>query len=597
MTIGPDERRRMLGLASYMPPPELSKGARFASAQDYQAFVDDTRRRPDQYWASFIETIRWRKAPDGVGGPGDWYPGGQLNLVETCLDATGAVPLRTPALCTVDSETGRTTVLSRSELLRRVDALEARIVDTLHLSPGDRVFLAVPDAEAMIAAILACLRRGLTCVPQSATYPRERLARRFEASACKAEIRGPDTPGVSGGESRQLVLEPGWDSFEGKALEPVAVPSMHPAFVVGDNSGQLFTLPTAGFLVQAISSYRHLLDGRGQGDLLWAQTPPHHTSLLAATIGALSEGGQIGVLPEVASDSAAGFLRVIDALRPRCLLSNWKRLLRVVTQAADAGQTAATRGPDILILEGEMVEPRDYRFIHDHLFQGNTHVVQVISRPESGGFVAGSYPPVSNARPSTVGAAAPGFDLVVVNTNMTDAELGRGGLLALRRAVPGLALELQRLDPPLALEVKARLDGAGHIWPMGEGKVPRQMSRPVAIRELEAALASRKGVEQVVVIRFQDEGGEERMTAFVKPEPGATVDLDAMRRHVEAQFTPDSMPDQFLIVRELPHSRLGKLLRGVLKRIAAGEPIHPEELASITDAEVVEDLIKQRRDR
>jgi acetyl-CoA synthetase len=597
MTVGPDERRRLLGLASYLPPPELSKGARFASAQDYQAFVDDTRRRPEVFWASFIETVRWRKAPDGVGRTGDWYPGGQLNLLETCLDAAGPASPMAPALCHVDFETGRTTSVSRAELTRRVDALEARIVDALHLTPGDRVFLAIPDAEAMIAAILACLRRGLTCVPQNPGYPRERLARRFEASACKAEIRGPAVPSASGGESRQLVLEPGWDQVEGKGLEPVAVSSMHPAFVVGDNSGQLFTLPTAGFLVQAISSYRHLLDGRGQGDLLWLQTPPHHTSLLAATIGALTDGGQVGVLPEVASDSAAGFLRVIDALRPRCLLSNWKRLLRVVTQAADAGKPATTHGPDVLILEGEMVEPRDYRFIHDGLFQGDTHVVQVISRPESGGFVAGSFPPVSSTRPSAVGSPAPGFDLLVVNTNMTDAELGRGGLLALRRAVPGLALELQRLDPPLALEVKARLDAAGHIWPMGEGKVPRQMSRPVAIRELEAALASLKGVEQVVVIRFQDEGGEERMTAFVKPEPGATVDLDAMRRHVEAEFTPDSMPDRFLIVRELPHSRLGKLLRGVLKRIAAGEPIHPEELASITDTEVVDDLIKQRRDR
>lgn len=597
MTVGPDERRRLLGLASYMPPPELSRGARFASAQEYQAFVDDTRRRPDAFWASFIETVRWRTAPRGVGGPGDWYPGGQLNLVETCLDAAGPVPLRVPAICQVQLETGQTTFLTRAALLRRIDALEARIVDTLHPAPGDRVFIAVPDAEAMIAAVLACLRRGLTCVPQNVGYPRERLARRFEASGCKAEIRGPDVPSASGGASRQLVLEPGWDQIEGKGLEPVAVSSMQPAFIVGDNSGQLFTLPTAGFLVQAISSYRHLLDGRGQGDLLWLQTPSHHTSLLAAAIGTLTDGGQIGVLPEVVSDSAASFLRVIDALRPRCLLSNWKRLLRVVTQAADAGQAAATRGPDILILEGEMVEPRDYRFIRDTLFQGSTHVVQVISRPESGGFVAGSYPPVSSSRPSAVGTAAPGFDLTVVNTNMTEAELGRGGLLALRRAAPGLALELQRLDPPLALEVKARLDSAGHIWPMGEGKVPRQIARPVAIRELEAALASLKGVEQVVVIRFQDEGGEERMTAFVKPEPGATVDLDAMRRHVEEQFTPDSMPDQFLIVRELPHSRLGKLLRGVLKRIAAGEPIHPEELALITDAEVVEDLIKQRRDR
>lgn len=586
-------RRKLLGLLPYHPWEGLAREARFHSDAEHLAFLEDSRDRPEPFWSSIAGQLRWRRPPSGVGGPSGWFPGGELNLAEACLSPLDVSAEESSALCQLRAD-GSLSCLTRAALSARVDEVEGQLLG-LSLAPGDRVFLALPDRELMLAALLACLRRGLTCVPQNPRYPRERLERRFEAAGCVAELRGPEIPSATAErELPYLVLDADQPPAPAPTAppQPLAVAPMHPAFVLADSTGQLFTLPSAGFLVQALSSYRYILDGRGGGDLLWVQTPAHHASTLSATLGALAEGDQVGLLPEDASREAAGLVDAMATLRPRTILAGAKQLVRAVDTLTAEGARPRRPGPAVLIIEGEMLEPRIYRAIHQDLLDGQTHIVQVLSRPESGGFVAGPFPPITPVRPSSVGLPAPGLDLTVVNTKYEEVPPHRGGLLALRRAVPGLALELQRLDPPLALEVKARADAEGHLWTMGEVRVGHARVRRVASRELEAAFATIAGVEQVVVLRHRDAEGVENTTALVKPEDDAGVDLGALRRMVEKRFSADAMPESFKLVRRLPYSRSGKLLRSVLKRLVSGEPLGPDHLSSVADPSIVTDLIR-----
>lgn len=592
------EIEALLGRTIYRPSGELALGRRFESDEAYKAFLADSFQRPEVFWSKLIDERHWREQPKGVGGVKGWFPGGSLNLAEACLAPSDRAPLAGPVFCRVGPGQGETSCLSRAEAIARVDAIEGRIAK-FSLTPGDRVFLALPGREMMLAAILACLRRGLVCVPQNPRYPAERLRRRFVAAGCKAEILAPNVPSAapeaSEGSVAQLVLGPGWEHGPGIGVPPVSVEPMHPAFVLADSTGQLFTLPTAGFLAQAINSYRHLLDGHGEADSIWLLTPPHHASSLSTTLAALAEGGQVGVLPEEACSKGDALLSSLTTLRPRKLLVNVKLLLRAVASIFEQKRRPRIQGPELLIVEGEVLEPRIYRALHEDVFDGKTHIVQVLSRPEGGGFVAGPHPAVSPVREASVTYPAPGLDLAVVNSRYEEVPSYHGGLMAIRRPFPGLALELQQVEPPVPLEVRARVDADGRLWTIGEVRVGKRRARRVATRELEAAFADLEGVEQVVVIRSRDEEEQVRTTAFVKPEPGATVDIDVLKRVVEDRFSPDSMPDAFYMVNDLPYSRSGKLLRSALKRIASGEPLEPDHIASVTEPRILSEISLELR--
>lgn len=354
---------------------------------------------------------------------------------------------------------------------------------------------------------------------------------------------------------------------------------MHPALVVADAAGHLLTLPTAGFILQARLAYRWLLDGRGPKDRHGFMCPSHHVSLLAGCAGVLSSGGTAALLPPPADAHGWSLPRALG--------------LRVVTVRGkslpvSAGPQAirpAHAGPELLAVESETLEPRTFQWLREALFNGDTHVIQALSRPEGGGFVAGPCPGLISIRPASVALPAPGLDLLVVDRSGQPCPINHGGLMALRRAIPGLPLELQREKPPLVLGVRVRLDAEGCLWTMGEWSPPRGQSA-TSLPELEAALAAIPGVEQAAVVAFSDAEGVSRTAAFVRLSGGAS-DLERVRLRLRERFGEDALPDSLQVVSRLPISRTGKLLRSVLRRVARGEEIPLDELEAVADPETL----------
>jgi acyl-coenzyme A synthetase/AMP-(fatty) acid ligase len=360
---------------------------------------------------------------------------------------------------------------------------------------------------------------------------------------------------------------------------------MSPALVVADATGRLLALPAAGFLVQAKLAYRWLLDGRGGDDVHGFLCPSHHVSLLAGLAGALACGGVAAPLPLPADASGWGAPR---ALGVRVLLVRAKNL----PPPPDAGAPPPSHpGPELVALEGESVAPRIYHWVKGGLFAQDTHVVQVLSRPEAGGFVAGPCPGLIPVRPASVSLPAPGLDLWVVDRAGQPCPVHHGGLLSLRQACPGLPLELQREKPPWVLGVRVRMDADNGLWPMGEWSPPRGPSA-TSLPELEAVLAAMPGVEQAAVVAYNDAQGILRTAAFVRLAPDGP-DLDQVRERLRQRLGDASLPDSLQSVAQLPMSRTGKLLRSVLRRVARGEEIPIEELESVADPETLRPLLPQ----
>jgi len=433
----------------------------------------------------------------------------------------------------------------------------------------------------LAVALLACFSLGLVAQPSS----------RPKTEGCRAALVGP---GIEAGDLAIPRLDVCVDGEVDGAAAPelAAVPSMHPALVFSDGAGQPFTLPTAGFAVQALSAYRYLLDGR-PGQATWLLAPPSHVATAAGLVGALAAGGIAGLAAVTGGEIALATLLARLPGRAALIDTGAASALGSAVERGAAGGAAREGSIEILAVEGTSLEPRLLQLLHERLFEGGIHVVQALARPECGGFIAGPYPPATRIRFSSVSRPAPGLSLEIVDNGGARCAVGVGGMLALSRIPPSVALELMNAEAPAAIEVKARSDRDGNLWPLGEAHIALSDSTQINLAELEAAIAEMPGVEQVAVVRYTDAEGRPASRAFVKAQPGLEISLEALGAALSSRFGGAALPTSFCVVDELPHTRSGKLLRSVLRRVCTGEPLSDEDLAMIEDPVVAAALARQ----
>lgn len=283
-------------------------------------------------------------------------------------------------------------------------------------------------------------------------------------------------------------------------------------------------------------------------------------------------------------------LNALSMAHARVALIQARDLQRMFEAFQRGGQPYRKPGPELLLLEGETVEPSFYRYLRTMVFDDTTHVVQTLSRVEGGGYLAGPCPAVTVIKPASVSLPLPGIDLAVIDDRNLECEINRGGFLAQNRMTPGMPLELQRTKLPVRLGVRCRRDAAGYLWTMGESPLERPEGETVTASELEAVIARLQGVEQVAVVRYQDQQGRWRSHAFVKLT-GGEPELSRIKQELALKVGAESMPNSFQIVSFLPYSRSGKLLRSVLRRIALGDVDGLVDLEAVTDPELVQNLI------
>ncbi|MBW2699993.1 MAG: hypothetical protein JRF33_04155 [Deltaproteobacteria bacterium] len=603
------DKDSLLGRSRLEPGPGLKDGARFASAADYLEFLSGSEADPASYWMNVAKDLAWISPPTTYGEAGDFFPDASLNLAQACLQA--APP---EGECLVARREGAGHTLSRDDLAGLVAGMVAQVA-ALGLAPGSPVLLALPygakpygakpyGAEPdgvkpygvkIVAASLACLWLGLVCVPfDPGSSDFGRLKQHAEAAGCRAIICETETAELERVGLPMCLLRAERPASHADLVPAIPRRAMDPAFVLADSAGRTFTLPCAGLALGSLSAYRHLLDGRGgqgeSGDLLWLQTPAHHASFLGGWLGALLAGGRV-VLPGALDDAKVFRADLVDC-GARVVLIQAKQLKDLLTRLEAEETPSSGRGPALLVIEGDSVGPRLYTKVRQFLFDSNTHITQVLSRPESGGFLAGHHPSTMAVLPASAGRAAPGLRLGVVDGRGRPCEANYGGLLTLAEVAPALALELQSQKPPIPMGLRVRIEAEGLIWSMGEVRVARQESNAVSASKLEAAMVAMEGVERVAVVRHGAGPDKQRTWAYVVLR-GGPERLDAIRKDLAERFGEQAVPDSMQVVSQLPYSRTGKLLRSVLRRIAGGELVGLDDAGLVEDPAVIPGLLRE----
>ena len=569
MSLDIRSRLSNLGPTPLEPPEDLRSRSSFSSKEDLASFLARVGTRSDPFWKEISASLPWIEAPSSVRAGADWFPGGKLNLAAACLEGAAAA-----GVFPIDSPGSPDEAIPGSALAKMVHGA-ARSVDTLGLAPGETIVLHSRLDASMIIGTLACLHRGLAVLPVTPGTGDRDLDGIRELARPKGLV---DTTGEPPAATFDRTISIPVRPKGSEPFSPVPRDPGDPALVLAEKSGSLHTIPGAGFLVQALSAYRYLLAGKQLDTPLWICFDSRAVSFLAAALGTLADGGHLGVINAGAFPSIGQLPSVVSSRRPSRLLVDTPFLHRVTRE--DRQQAGFPL--DLLMAEGDSIQPSQWSAARS-LFEGDgPHMAQLLARPEAGGFIAGSDPLVATVNPGCAGHGAPGVSLSIVDGNGAPCLSGIGGFLALSHTCPAVSRELVAGETPLPLDVKARRDSQGRIWTLGEGRSNRPKPQGLPLMEVETFLATLPQIEQVAVVRFDDDEGVSKTRAFILPTPDAPGDvIEIIKAAIAGRHGEDAVPDSFQVVEELPRSRSGKLLRSVLRRISTGEPMGSDDVSII----------------
>jgi acetyl-CoA synthetase len=262
---------------------------------------------------------------------------------------------------------------------------------------------------------------------------------------------------------------------------------------------------------------------------------------------------------------------------------------------------------------GEPINPEAWMWYRDHIGRGVCPIVDTYWQTETGGHVITPLPGATPTTPGSCTHPAFGIDAAVVNTDGEEQPANTGGLMVIRKPWPGMLRgvhgDRQRFidtywstvkidgEPVYTAGDGARRDANGNFWIMGRiDDVINVSGHRMGTMEVESALVSHESVVEAAVVGMPHEIKGTGIAAFVTPAPGFDASdelIDALRKHVGEEIGAIAKPDMIRFTAALPKTRSGKIMRRLLRSIAAGETEITQDVTTLEDFSVVAKLAEK----
>ncbi|MDQ6998961.1 MAG: acetate--CoA ligase [Mariprofundus sp.] len=635
-------------------PPQGHKG-NIASLQAYRRLCDDFANDSDAMWERLAsEHLDWKTPFSNVLNQDNapffrWFEGGTLNLSENCLDRHVAAGLGDRNAIIWESEAGEVRKISYRALLADV-CRAANAMTTLGIGAGDRVVIYMPMIPEAAIAMLACTRIGAIHSVVFGAFSPHALKDRIEDTQARLLITadgGGRRGGVhalkpnvdealhEGGQSVEhvcVVRHAGNDiDMSGKRdiywheilqvepdhCEPLAVDSEHPLFILytsgstGKPKGILHS--TAGYLLWARLTMLWTFDFQPESDVFWCTADVGWiTGHTYSIYGPLACGGTTVMYEGVPTFPDPGRLWKICEDHDVTVFYTAPTAIRALIKAGDEWPNQYDLS-DLRILGtvGEPINPEAWMWYHNVIGKAKCPIVDTWWQTETGGHMIAPLPFATPTKPGSATLPLPGIDVAVVDESGEDVS-GDGGLLVIRKPWPSMLRGVWGDDQRYIdtywhkFEGKyyfagdgARCDKDGYMWIMGRvDDVLNVSGHRLGTMEIESALVSHPAVAEAAVVGRPHDIKGEAVCAFVTPK-GNVEDADAaalaaeLRIHVSKEIGAIAKPDDIRFSNSLPKTRSGKIMRRLLRDIAAGREI-TSDISTLEDQSVVQQLQRPR---
>ncbi|MBO8243485.1 acetate--CoA ligase [Prochlorococcus marinus XMU1411] len=259
---------------------------------------------------------------------------------------------------------------------------------------------------------------------------------------------------------------------------------------------------------------------------------------------------------------------------------------------------------------GEPINPEAWMWYKDVIGKDKCPIVDTWWQTETGGVMISPLPGVVATKPGSATFPLPGIEVEIVDKNGDKVKENEGGYLIIKKPWPGMMRTIHA-NPERYLESYweyisfkgeknvyfagdgARIDEDGYIWIMGRvDDVISVSGHRLGTMEIESALVSHKSVAESAVVGKKDDLKGEVIVAFVSLEKdvnGSSELVDNLKKHVVNEIGIIAKPEKIIISDSLPKTRSGKIMRRILRSLAAGEKISGD-ISTLEDSSVLEKL-------
>ncbi len=639
----------------YEVPAEIAANAHI-NAEQYAALYQRSIEQPEAFWAEqaeqFVTWIRkWDRVLEYSYDPENlyikWFEGGKLNVAFNCLDRHLETRGDQVAILWEGDDPAEDQRITYRELHAQVCKL-ANVLRSRGVKKGDRVCIYLPMIPEAAVAMLACARIGAVHSVVFGGFSPDSLRDRILDSDCQTLITADE--GVRGG--RRVPLKKNADAAltecpnvrtvlvvrrtggevawtEGRDIwyqeamaeaspdcAPEEMDAEDPLFILytsgstGKPKGVLHT--TGGYLVYAAMTHKYTFDYQ-EGEVYWCTADvgwvTGHTYIVYGPLA----NGAISLMFEGIPNypDMSRFWQVVDKHQVNIFYTAPTAIRALMRAGAEPVRKTSRKSLRILGTVGEPINPEAWEWYYQVVGEGRCPIVDTWWQTETGGHLITPLPGATPLKPGS--ATRPFFGVCPALVNPSDGTIlegeGEGALIITRpwpaqmRTVYGdharfVDTYFRQYPGAYFTGDGARRDADGYYWITGRiDDVLNVSGHRLGTAEIESALVLHEQVAEAAVVGFPHEIKGQGIYAYVTlmagVEPTETLKKELIQL-VRQEIGPIATIDLIQWAPGLPKTRSGKIMRRILRKIAANEIHALGDTSTLADPTVVQDLIANR---
>jgi len=612
----------------FPPSRDFSAKARVGDEATYQRMWKESVDDPEKFFGRVARELPWSRPFDKVldwsGAPfAKWFVNGRINVSDACVDRHVREGRGNKRALIFEGEPGDVRTLTYAELAVEV-ARFANVLKSRGLKKGDRVAVYMPMIPEAAIAMLACARIGVAHSVVFGGFSAQALVDRILDGGCTAVI----TADGSWRRGSLLALKPQVD----EAVRQL--PQVHTVFTVQraknpvewnatrdvwmheasagvssdcppepmDSEDLLFLLytsgstgkpkgivhTTGGYLVGAYLSTQYVFDLRDE-DVFWCTADVGWiTGHSYIVYGPLANCATIVMYEGAPNAPHEGrFWELIDKHKVTIFYTAPTAIRTFMKWGEEHPKKYSLSTLRLLGTVGEPINPEAWIWYHEQIGRGRCPIVDTWWQTETGSIMITPLPGVTATQPGSATRPFFGVDAAVVDEQGKEMGPNQGGYLVIRKPWPSMLRGIWG-DPERYKHGYwgkygsmyfagdgARRDERGYFWILGRvDDVINVSGHRLSTMEVESALVSHAKVVEAAVVGRPDDLTGQAICAFVTVERAYQADAalkTELMEHVAKEIGKLARPAEIRFTDTLPKTRSGKIMRRLLRDIAAGK--------------------------